>query len=83
MKPIQTTKLYEKMIQSIRDGDAQESQRYLKDILFLGYTIDDVIDHIILPTIEEVSEKFHTEDFYITDVLLASRAINACFMDLE
>ncbi len=71
------------MIQAIRDGDALESQHYLKDILFLGYTIDDVLDHVILPTIDEISEKFHTEDFYITDVMLVSRAINACFMDLD
>ncbi len=83
MKPTQPTKLYQKMIQAIRDGDALESQHYLKDILFLGYTIDDVLDHVILPTIDEISEKFHTEDFYITDVMLVSRAINACFMDLD
>lgn len=83
MKPTQPTKLYQKMIQAIRDGDALESQHYLKDILFLGYTIDDILDHVILPTIDEISEKFHTEDFYITDVMLVSRAINACFMDLD
>lgn len=83
MKTTQSPKLYQKMIQAIRDGDALESQNCLKDILFLGYTIDDVLDHVILPTIDEINEKFHTEDFYITDVMLASRAINACFMDLD
>ena len=83
MKPTQPTKLYQKMMQAIRDGDALESQNCLKDILFLGHTIDDVLDHVILPAIDEISEKFHTEDFYITDVMLVSRAINACFMDLD
>ena len=67
----------EEIIAAIIEGNMTKSHTCLKNMLQSGFDNNTVIDEIILPAINKVGLIYKTGDFFITDVISASRVVKS------
>ncbi len=56
-------------------GNAAGAEQWTQDALSQGIDCHDILEHGLIPGMEEVGEKFKSEEFFLPQVLLAARAM--------
>lgn len=62
----------------IINGKAPQAKVRVEELLKDGKTPDDILLEGMIPEMRVVSEKFKNNEFYVPEVLIASRAFKAC-----
>lgn len=68
---------------AIITGNAEKVVKAIELCLAINMSAIEILEEAIMPATTEVADKFQGADFYIPDVLLASRAITAGLYALE
>ncbi|MGL4605878.1 MAG: cobalamin B12-binding domain-containing protein, partial [Eubacteriaceae bacterium] len=75
--------MFKALRESIVQGNVPKTQKIIQDHMLKRVPTKTVIEEGIIPAIEAVGKKFLTDDFFITDVLLAGRAANGALRAIE
>lgn len=75
--------LIERIKSSIIDGDAEETMRHIRLALDEDVDIETLIDGSLISSMDSVGKVFKNGEFYVPDVLMSSRAIEAALYVLD
>jgi methanogenic corrinoid protein MtbC1 len=65
------------IITAILNGQANEAVKFIKAGINISMSAEEILQWAIIPATKQVTDTFQGADFFIPDVLLASRAIKA------
>lgn len=65
----------EAIIQTILKGKLEDVQSAILKALGDGYSPEELLNQVLLPAMETVSQKFSSHTFFVADVLISARAI--------
>ena len=66
-----------KIKEAIVRGDAETARRLAEEAVSRGIEAGGILDEYMIPAMEEVGEKFENCEFYIPDLLIATRAMKS------
>ncbi|MGB9792199.1 MAG: cobalamin B12-binding domain-containing protein [Thermacetogeniaceae bacterium] len=69
--------IFREISAAVLNGKANEVVRLVESGLKMSMSAEEILEEALIPATLEVAERFQGADFYIPDVLLASRAIKA------
>jgi 5-methyltetrahydrofolate--homocysteine methyltransferase len=69
---------YEQLKEKVIYGDRDNAALLTKELLDAGEDAKKVIDEALIPAMDIVGEKFQSFDFFIPELLVAARAMEAC-----
>ena len=65
----------EEIIAAIEAGKGKQVKRLIEQALEEGHSAQEIVDVGLLPAMESVSRKYHNEQFFVPEVILASHAM--------
>lgn len=65
----------ERIIAAIEAGKRKQVKRLIEQALLEGHDAKEIVDLGLLPAMESVSRKYHSAQFYVPEVILASHAM--------
>lgn len=69
--------IFDKIIESIAEGEAEETLELTRQALAQGYSANVILEKGIITGMNNVAEKFRTERVIVPEVLMSSRAMHA------
>lgn len=75
--------LFEKIRQSIVDGDAEKTMHYVRLALEADINLESLISDVLVDSMNSVGKDFRNGDFFVPDVLMSSRALDAALYVLD
>jgi|WetSurMetagenome_2_1015567.scaffolds.fasta_scaffold37302_3 5-methyltetrahydrofolate--homocysteine methyltransferase len=67
----------------VLDGRAEEAARLVEAALADGVPAGDLLDHALVPAMDEAGRLFESGDFFVPELLVAARAMKAAMEPLE
>ena len=65
----------EEIIEAIETGKGKQVKRLIEQALKEGDTPQEIVDKGLVPAMESVAKKYHSEQFFVPEVILASHAM--------
>lgn len=75
--------IFSEIISAILNGDANEVVNHTREGIKNSMSAEEILEGAIIPAARQFAERFQGADFYIPEVLLASRAIKASLYALK
>jgi len=76
-------KTYEELKDKVVNGDQKSAPDLVNKLLDGGEAPKEIIDGALIPAMDVVGEKFQKNEFFIPELLVAGRAMEACLKILE
>ncbi len=73
----------EQIIEAIQSGKRRQLKVLIEDAMEEGIAAEQILNEGFLPAMENVSRKYHMEQFYVPEVILASQAMQVGTTILE
>jgi len=67
----------EQIYQNVIDGDASEVEVGVKSALAAGINANVILEKALIPAMDEVGRRFECGDYYVPEMLIAARAMQA------
>ena len=68
---------YSELKEAVIDGNAAQAKALTQAALDAGSGPQDILDSALIPAMDTVGEKFSAREFYIPEMLIAARAMQA------
>lgn len=65
----------EEIIEAIEVGKGKQVKRLIEQALEEGYSSHEIVNQSLIPAMESVAKKYHSEQFFVPEVILASHAM--------
>lgn len=75
--------IIEEIMEAIENGKGKQVKRLIDEAMEGGMTTDEILNQGMIPAMERVSHKYHNEQFFVPEVILASRAMTVATTILE
>ena len=82
-EPAAQQDLFDRINEAVLDGDAERTMSLVKQALANGISSDEIVAKALIKSMSAVGRDFKSGDFYIPDVLMASRASHAALFALQ
>ena len=69
--------IFEEIHESILDGDNPGAQAAVKQALASGYTAQEILNDAMIPAMDEVGKQYECGEFYLAEMLVAAKAMQA------
>ncbi len=69
--------IFEKIHESILEGDNPGAQAAVKQALASGYTAQEILNDAMIPAMDEVGKQYECGEFYLAEMLVAAKAMQA------
>ncbi len=66
----------QQLIAAIEDGKVKDVPLCIQSLLDLGYTQEQIVQECMMPALETVGYRFERQQVYISQMLMAARAVN-------
>lgn len=73
----------QQIITAIKEGKGKRVKRLIEEAIEEGFTPREILNQGLIPAMEQVSQHYRREQFFVPEVILASRAMNVGTAILE
>lgn len=60
---------------AVDEGDTKNISRIVKEALGAGYSAEEIMNSAMMPAMEAVGEKFHRNEYFVSDMLLSAKTM--------